>query len=407
MPPAEGPAGVRRVVITGLGLRIPGASNLASLASLYRSGKAATVPLTGALAGFTGGRVVDDDIDGADTSKMDRSVVLALAAAADAVAQAGLTSHDPALTSAGVYVGCGGGGMGAIEQSVVDVYGDVPLKGTALVKSMANAAAAHISIAHGCQGPSLTYAMACSSSAHAIGEAVMAIRHGRCATAIAGGTEAALTLSLHRSWTALRLLATGADAACRPFCYERTGLLLAEGSVFYILESLESARARKAPVLCEIRGYGARSDASHITAPSAEGQARTMAAALDDAGMAARDIGHVSAHGTATLTGDLAETRSITAVFGDHARNLAISATKSFHGHLLGGAGAVALLASLLAVNNGLLAPTTNFGTNDPDLDLDYIPNQARETAPVGASLCNAFGFGGSNATLIVAAPGV
>ena len=391
------------VVITGVGLRIPGGRDMTSLMDLYRSGIAATKALSGPLSAWAGGTVEDSEIDTADTKQLDRCSILAVRAARDAVAMAGLEAPE-ALREAGVYVGCGGGGLITTEQATRDLFERNEAKGPTLLKTMTNAPAAQISMSLGCHGPSLTYAMACSSSAHAIGEAVLAIRSGRCDLIIAGGTEAPMTLSLHRAWAALRLLSPGPDGLCRPFCYERGGLLLAEGSVFYVLESRRSAEARGAKPMAVLRGYGARSDASHITAPNEKGQAATLAEALKMSGLSATDIGHISAHGTATLAGDISETKAIRAVLGKHADDVPITASKSFHGHLLGAAGGVSLLASLLAVTTGLIVPTVNFGTLDPELDLDYVPNLARQGPPVAASLCNAFGFGGSNASLILTA---
>lgn len=388
------------VVITGIGLRIPGASDMEGLEALYRSGLPATRTLPGKMASWAGGVVVDEAIDGADLKQMDRVSVLALAAARAAVADAGLAPED--LKEAGVYVGCGGGGLITQEEATVALLERDEAKGPTLVKTIVNAPTAQVSMGLGCHGPSFTYAMACSSSAHSVGEAWLAIRSGRCDRVVAGGTEAPVSYGVHRAWAALRLLAMGPDAKCRPFCYERGGVLLGEGSVFFILERRDLAEARGAKIYATLRGYGARSDATHITAPNAQGQAATIAEAVRTSGLAQEDIGHVSAHGTATLAGDVSETAALRAVFGDHAKSMAVSGTKSFHGHLLGAAGAVSLLASILAVSRGFIAPTVNYLTPEAELDLDYVPNQARDKVNVRASLCNAFGFGGSNASLII-----
>ncbi|ESQ87593.1 hypothetical protein ABENE_17150 [Asticcacaulis benevestitus DSM 16100 = ATCC BAA-896] len=357
--------------------------------------------MTGRLSAWAGGLVTAEDVDSADTKQMDRCSLLALVAAREAVAMANLSEHGQ-LDQAGVFVGCGGGGLITSEQATLDLYEKDEIKSPTLFKTMANGPTAQISMAFGCHGPTLTYAMACSSAAHAIGEAMLAIRAGRCDQAIAGGTEAPMTFSMHRTWVALRLLSPGQDGLCRPFCYERGGLLLGEGSVFFVLERRKSAAERGAPPLATIAGYGARSDATHVTAPNADGQAATIGQAVRMSGLAAADIGHVSAHGTATFAGDISETKALKMVLGDSAQRLAVSATKSFHGHLLGAAGGVTVLASLLAVSRGFIVPTANFGTPDKDLDLDYVPNVAREHVTVKASLSNAFGFGGSNASLIL-----
>ena len=389
-----------RVVITGIGMRIPGASSLDELKSLYRAGMAATGPLSGVVAPWWGGLVKDEEVDEADPERIDRATTLSLIAARDAVSMAALDAAG--LDEAGVYVGTGGAGMITLESGFNDLAAGRGLKSNSLPRSMSNAPAAHISMAHGCHGPSLTFAMACSSSAHALGEAMLAIRSGHCEVIVAGGTEAAMTYAVHRSWAALRLLTLGDAPACRPFCYERGGLLLGEGSVFFVLESLEHAKKRGIPILADLAGYGARSDASHITAPNPKGQAATITAALRSANVMPTDIDHVSAHGTATLAGDLSETQALCASLGKQASAAPISATKSFHGHLLGAAGAVGALSSLLAVRDGFVAPTINFGKPDPELDLDYVPNIVREDQDIRLSLCNAFGFGGSNAALVL-----
>lgn len=389
------------IVITGYGLRIPGASSLTELRALYEAATPATMPLEGELTGFAGGRVTDTSVEALRTKQLDSCSVFALAAVKDALAMAGL-EKGPDLDEAGVYVGCGGGGLETIEASVLDWHQRKDVKSQTLVRSMANAPAAQISIAWGCKGPSLSYAMACSSASHAIGEATMLIRSGRAERVIAGGTEAPLTETMLRIWAAMRLLAQGPNAVVRPFCYERGGLLLGEGAVFFVLETLSAARARGAQPLAYISGYGAWSDASHMTGPNTAGQAKTIRLALADAGLPPDAFGHVSAHGTSTLAGDVSETNALRTVFGDHAERLQISATKSVHGHLLGAAGGVSLLASLLAVREGFIAPTVNFGTPDPELGLDYVPNAARADPNIHHSLCNAFGFGGSNASLVL-----
>ncbi len=389
------------VVITGIGFRIPGANSLTELKALYRDGHPATVPLREGMQGFAGGRVNDPALEAVRTKQLDTCSVLALAAVKDAVDMAGL-EKGPLLEDAGVYVGCGGGGLETIEASVIDNHEHRDVKSQVLVRSMTNAPCAQISIAWGCKGPSFTYAMACSSAAHAVGEAMTIIQSGRCERIIAGGTEAPLTQTMLKVWSAMRLLSQGEDAIVRPFCFERGGLLLGEGAVFFVLESLEAALARGATPLVALSGYGASSDATHMTGPNTEGQARTIRMALASAGLSAGAVSHVSAHGTATLAGDLSETNALRAVFESQAQALQISATKSVHGHLLGAAGGVNLLASLLAVRDRFIAPTMNFGTPDPELGLDYVPNQAREGVDIRHSLCNAFGFGGSNASLIV-----
>ena len=270
---------------------------------------------------------------------------------------------------------------------------------------MNNAAAAHISIDHALRGPSLTYSTACSSSAIAIGEACRAIRHGYADLAIAGGAESLLNLGTIRAWEALRTLANedpeDPSTSCRPFSKDRSGLVLGEGAGIVVLETEEHARARGATIYAELAGYGAASDASHLTKPSQEGQAAAMRMALADAGLDGDRIGYINAHGTATLAGDVSETAAIKEVFGPHARRLAVSSTKSMHGHLMGATGAVEFITAILALQRGSLPPTANLRVPDPECDLDYVANTARTGVTLEAVMSNSFAFGGSNAVLV------
>jgi 3-oxoacyl-[acyl-carrier-protein] synthase II len=270
---------------------------------------------------------------------------------------------------------------------------------------MNNAAAAHIAIDFGCHGQSITYSTACSSSAIAIGEAARAIRSGAADIAIAGGTEALLTYGTIAAWQALRTLAipdpANPQTACRPFSADRTGLVLAEGAGFVILEEEAHARARGARIRARLSGYGARTDAAHLTKPDPAGQSAAMRAALADAGLAPHDIGYINAHGTATLAGDVTETEAIKRVFGAHAARMPVSSTKSMHGHIMGATGAVEFIATLLAMEHGFLPPTINLNVPDPACDLDYVPNRARSGVRIAHAMSNSFAFGGSNAVLI------
>jgi len=300
--------------------------------------------------------------------------------------------------------------MGGAE-SVQQGYEELLLRsGTRLnplivVKGMNNAAAAHIAIDFGCHGQSLTYSTACSSSAIAVGEAARAIRGGHADLAIAGGTEALLTYGTIAAWQAMRTLAIPdpqhPETACRPFSADRTGLVLAEGAGFVILEEESHARARGARIHARLSGYGARTDAVHLTKPDPSGQASAMRAALADAGLAPGDIGYINAHGTATLAGDVTETEAIKRVFQEHARRVPVSSTKSMHGHIMGATGAVEFIAALLAMEHGFLPPTINLHQPDPACDLDYVPNVARNGVRLDHVMSNSFAFGGSNAVLI------
>jgi 3-oxoacyl-[acyl-carrier-protein] synthase II len=344
---------------------------------------------------------------------LDRVCVLALIAAHEAVADAGLApdAGGSTLSGAAVYVGTGMGGAESIESG----YQELLLRGGArinpfmVLKAMNNAAAAHIALDFGCHGPSLTFSTACSSSAIAIGEAARLIRHGAADVAIAGGTEALLTLGTISAWQALRTLAIPDPAdpstACRPFAADRSGLVLGEGAGFVVLEEEQHARRRGAAVIADLRGYGASTDATHLTKPDAGGQAAAMQAALDDAGLRPEQIGYINAHGTATVAGDVIETEAIKRVFGAAAARVPVSSTKSMHGHLMGATGAVELIATLIALRHGFLPPTINLHRPDPACDLDYVANTARTDVRLEHAMSNSFAFGGSNAVLIVTRP--
>ena len=342
---------------------------------------------------------------------IDRFSQFALVAAAQALHDAGLTLTPAEKLRTGVALGTGLGGAHALDDAYREVYGhaDSPrLRPSTVVLTMNNAAAAQVAIEHGLQGPNQTISTACSSSAIALGEAARAIRHGYADVMLAGGTEALLSLGTLKAWDALRALAledpADPSASCRPFSKDRTGLVLGEGAAVLVLEAMERARARGARIYAELAGYGAANDAVHTTRPDADGQARAMTLALADAGIAAADVDYINAHGTATPVGDVVETNAIKQVFGAHARQLAVSSTKSLHGHLMGAAGAVEFGAAVLAIANQALPPTANLRVPDPECDLDYVANVARIGVPVRTVMSNAFAFGGSNAVLIARA---
>jgi len=261
---------------------------------------------------------------------------------------------------------------------------------------MANAGASHISMEFGITGPSFTISTACSSAAHAIGQAFLMVRTGATELALTGGSEAPFSLGILKAWEAMRVVSPD---TCRPFSKDRRGMILGEGAGMLVLEPLEAARARGARIHAEIVGFGMSADACHITQPSAEGAARAMRAALRNANLSSEQIGYINAHGTATPANDPTETAAIRAVFGAHANKLAVSSTKSMHGHALGAAAALECIATLFALRDGVLPPTVNYTEPDPDCDLDVIPNQARE-AQVEYAISNSFAFGGLNAVL-------
>jgi 3-oxoacyl-[acyl-carrier-protein] synthase II len=273
---------------------------------------------------------------------------------------------------------------------------------------MHNAAAAWIAIEHGLRGPNLTYSTACSSSAVAIGEAWLRVASGQIDVALSGGTEAPLSCGSLMAWDALR---TGARidpdepaASCRPFSKNRSGMVLGEGAAMLVLEPWDRAVARGAAVWGEVLGYGLSNDASHITRPSADGQAAAMRNALQSASLTALDVEAINAHGTGTQANDATETAAIRAVFGAHADRVPVSATKALHGHLLGAGGALECLLSLLALQHRVALPTMHLQQPDPDCDLDYVPNRAREGVAARTMLSNSFAFGGTNAVLVLRA---
>ena len=404
---------MRDVCVTGLGLYAPNGSSVTEFSAALAAGRsgirAIAAPFAPRLAYNAAGTVITDPalvVGKPRCASLDRVVVLALAAAREAVTDAGLGDGAP-LQHAAVYVGTGMGGQSTIEsgfEALMQSNGE-RVNPLLVVKGMNNAAAAHIAIDYHCHGPNLTFSTACSSSAQALGEAARLIEGGYAEIAIAGGSESLLTLGMFKAWEAMRTLAIPDPAdpgsACRPFAADRTGLVLAEGAAFVVLESERHARQRGARVHARLTGYAARNDATHLTRPDLDGQCAAMSAALASAGLAPQQVGYLNAHGTATIAGDVIETDSIRRVFGAHAYRMPISSTKSMHGHLIGAAGAIEFIAAVLAVRDGLIPPTINLHHPDPACDLDYVPNVARTGQCVAHAMTNTFAFGGSNAVLI------
>jgi nodulation protein E len=330
---------------------------------------------------------------------LDRVSQFALVAAREAVAQSAIEFRREgvgALTA--VVIGTGIGGELSRDEGSRRIYRDRAerVHPMSIVRIMANAPASNISMEFGLTGPTFAVSSACASSNHALAQAALMIRHGLADAAIAGGTEACFSLSGIRAWEAMRVVA---DDTCRPFSAQRRGLVLGEGAAMFVLESLEHARRRNAKILAELSGFGMCADAGDIVAPSSEGAANAMRLALADAGLDAQSIDYINAHGTGTSSNDPTETRAIRQVFAEHAERIAVSSTKAVHGHALGAAGALELIAVLGALREGVVPPTANFLDPDPECDLDYVPNVARR-APVAAALSNSFAFGGLNAVL-------
>lgn len=405
----------KRVVITGLGVITPVGQTPAEFFSHLMAGKSGIRHLQTSFTEQLSIRIaapVQDFNPAAHFSKIqltgiERFSQFALVAAEQAVQDAQLTLNENERMRAGVYMGSCLGGAGTLEDGYIQVFqhANPRVKPLSVLLSMNNAAAAHLSIKYHLHGSNLTYATACSSSAIAIGEAYRHIKHGYADVMLAGGSEAMLTLGAMKAWEALHTLAhedpNDAGASCKPFDKNRSGLVLGEGAAVLVLEDAERAIKRGAKIYAELVGYDCSSDASHITKPDADGQTRTMLNALRDAQLEPRDIHYINAHGTATLAGDIEETKAIKRVFGADAPHIPISSTKSMHGHLMGATGAVEFIAALLALHNHAIPPTINLHERDPECDLDYVPNQGRHEVKINAVMSNSFAFGGSNAVLI------
>jgi len=337
----------------------------------------------------------------------DRFTQMALLAARQAVCDSGFAPADSDRPRWGVCLGSAYGGAVSYNASYYALYaeGNDRLHPLSIPRLMHNASTSAVAMEVGARGHSLMISTACSSAAHAIGEALHSIRSGRSDRMLAGGSDAPITFPVMRGWEAMRVLAapSNGDAAraCRPFSGDRCGLVVGEGAGILVLEEYELARARGAQIYAELAGYGASSDAAHITHPSIAGPAQAMEMALADANCPVEGIGYINAHGTGTKVNDITETRAIRSVFGARAAQVPVSSTKALHGHLMGAAGAVELIAAILALVNKMIPPTAHYAAPDPACDLDYVPNHPRP-ATIGAALSNSFAFGGLNAALVV-----
>lgn len=397
---------MRRVAITGAGTVNPLGADVAATLKAMAEGRCAIGPLDipdrERLAVQIGAQVrgfqPESHFDKSQLGLLDRFAQFALVAARQAVAQAGLDFAQGLGARTGVVMGTAGGGLITQDDSYRAVYeeGKNRVHPFTVPRLMMNAAASHISMEFGLMGPVFSVATACASSNHAMGLAFQMVRSGAAPVMLAGGAEAMLVFGGIKAWEGLRVMARD---GCRPFSADRQGMVQGEGAAVFVFEDWEHARARGADILAEVAGFAMTSDASDIVVPSADGARRAMTGALADAGLAAEAVGYVNAHGTGTTANDRTECAAIAQAFGDHARRLMISSTKSMHGHLIGGTGAVEMLACLMALRDGIIAPTVNYTQADPDCPLDVVPNAARE-ARVEAVLTNAFAFGGLNAVL-------
>ncbi len=407
----------RRVAVTGMGLISPvGIGNAENWESLL-AGKNGVGPITRfdpspftcRIAAEVKGFDPSLYIEKKEIKKMDTFIHYAMAAAHFAMEDSGLPVNDGNRERIAVVVGSGIGGLPLIEKTsreFVESGNNARVISPFFITGLiVNEAAGNISIKYGLKGPNLATVTACTTGAHAVGEAYRKIQYGEADAAIAGGTESVITPLAVGGFAVMRALSTRNDEpqrASRPWDSDRDGFVIGEGAGLLILEEMEAAKKRGARIYCELAGYGLSGDAYHIAAPSEDGDgpARVMRNALEDAGINPDEVDYINAHGTSTPAGDKVETIAIKMVFGPHARRLAVSSTKSMTGHLLGAAGGLETAVCALAVENQVMPPTTNYETPDPECDLDYVPNVAR-SAPIRYAISNSFGFGGTNGCLV------
>ncbi|MGQ9820999.1 MAG: beta-ketoacyl-ACP synthase II [Thermogutta sp.] len=406
----------RRVVVTGMGVVTPLGCKVEEMWTRLCRGESGVRPITGFDVSIFkvrfGGEIPDWNpvgyIDGKEQRRIDRFAQYALVAATDAIRESGLdfSKEDPRRCAS--VIGSGVGGLGEIEAQFRRLMEKGPDRVSAFTipKMMLNAAAGCVSIQYGLKGPAYGVVTACASASNAVVEAIKEIESGDIDVAITGGSEAAVTPLGIAGFAAMKALSERNDdpqRASRPFDRDRDGFVLSEGAGIVVLEEYEHARKRAAPILAEMLGYGVSSDAGHITQPDENGRgaASAMSDALASAGLNKDQIDYINAHGTSTPLGDVAETIAVKSVFGEQARSVPISSTKSQLGHLLGASGGVELVISILAIRNGVIPPTINLENPDPACDLDYTPNVARERR-VRMAMSNSFGFGGHNVSLIV-----
>jgi nodulation protein E len=408
----------RRVAVTGIGVISALGPTRAAFWDALGSGRVGIRPMTLVPTGSTRfpnaaevpGYRAADYFDEKEAGFLDRFSQFALIAAREAVADSGLdfgavsnpdgVSNVVLRENTAIVTGSCAGGQTTEDEGFHGLYA---LKNTrfaplSIPKVMANAGASRISLEYGITGPVYTVSTACSSANHAIGQAFWMVRDGVAEAAIAGGSEAPFSMGLLKAWEAMRVVSPD---TCRPFSHDRRGLILGEGAAMLVLEPLDRARARGAHIWGEIVGFGMSSDAHHITQPSAAGAAKAMRAAISDAGLSVDEPGYINAHGTGTPSNDPTETEAIRSVFGERARKIPVSSTKSMHGHALGAAGAMEAAATLFAIHESVIPPTANFTEPDPACDLDVVPNTAR-AATVQYALSNSFAFGGLNAVLVL-----
>lgn len=400
---------MRRVVITGAGTVNALGHDVMQTYAALAAGKGAIGPLdivdAGRLTAPIGAQVRGWDAAALfslrELAMLDPFAQYALASARQAMAQAGLEISPALAARAGVILGTAGGGLATTNDAYRAVYAEGRNRVPPLTvpRLMGSAGASQVSMALGLMGPSFAVSSACASSNHAMGLAFQMLRAGAADVMLTGGSEAMLNFGGLKAWEALRVMSPD---GCRPFCASRNGMVQGEGGAVFVFETLDHARARGADVLAEVLGFAMTSDAGDLVMPNQDGAMRAMAGALADAGLGAGDVDYINAHGTGTAANDRVEVAAIRAVFGAAADGLAVSSTKSMHGHLIGGAGAIELLACLMALGQGIIAPTIGHRATDPECNLDIVPNVARRS-DVRIALSNAFAFGGMNASIILA----
>ncbi|OIQ45436.1 MAG: beta-ACP synthase [Roseobacter sp. MedPE-SW] len=397
---------MKRVVITGAGTINALGHSVAATFEAMREGRCGIGKLefrdVDRLSIRIGGQVRGFEAEGRfnrqQMSLYDRFTQFTLTAAKEAIEQSGLEFHGELSAKSGVVLGTAGGGVSTWDDNYRSVYEDGKNRVHPFVvpKLMNNAAASHVSMQFNLKGPSFTVSTACASSNHAMAQAFQMVRSGMSPVMITGGSESMLCFGGVKAWEGLRVMS---KKACRPFSANRNGMVQGEGAGIFVFEDYEHAQARGADILCEVLGFAMSSDASDIVMPSKQGAARAISGALQDAGVDRDRVGYINAHGTGTVANDKTECAAVADVFGPHADRLMMSSTKSMHGHLIGGTGAVELLACIMALKDGVIAPTIGYEEPDPECALDVVPNQARE-ARVDVALSNAFAFGGLNAVL-------
>ncbi len=406
----------RRVVVTGLGLISPVGLDTKSTWEALLEGRSGAGPITQfdpegfsvRIACEVKGFEAEAWMDPKEVRRFDRFVHLAVAAADSAVRESGLEITEANADRIGVVIGSGIGGLNMIQEQHKLLLDRGPRRVSPffIPGAISNMCSGLVSIRTGAKGPNSATVTACSTSAHAIADSLLYIRHGYADAVIAGGAEAVMSPLAVAGFASMRALSTRNDEperASRPWDKDRDGFVIGEGAGIVILEELEHAKRRRAPILAEVLGFGMSGDANHISAPceDVDGGARVMKATLDDAGLTPEDVDYINAHGTSTPLGDRVETLAVKRVFGDHAPLLAVSSTKSMTGHLLGAAGALEFGVAVLSVVHDVVPPTINLDEPEPENDLDYVPHTAREM-PVRVALTNSFGFGGTNACLAV-----